>query len=73
MKKWESYWKRFEKTGDVRDYLNYTACTREDAAGEAEYAGVAGMQTGMTAPGYESVQTGEANPAAGAQRDYFAV
>ena len=30
MKKWESYWKRFEKTGDIRDYLNYTACTREE-------------------------------------------
>lgn len=31
MKKRESYWRRFEKTGDIRDYLNYTACTREDA------------------------------------------
>lgn len=29
MLKREGYWKRFEKTGDVRDYLNYTACTRE--------------------------------------------
>lgn len=23
-------WKKFEKTGDVRAYLNYTACTREE-------------------------------------------
>lgn len=29
MLKREGYWKRFEKTGDVRDYLNYTACTAE--------------------------------------------
>ena len=29
MEKWEGYWKRFEKTGGVMDYLNYTACTKE--------------------------------------------
>ena len=29
MKKRDGYWKRFEKTGGVLDYLNYTACTRE--------------------------------------------
>lgn len=29
MMRWEKCWKRFEKTGDIRDYLNYTACTRE--------------------------------------------
>ena len=28
MKKEES-WKMFEKTGGVREYLNYTACTSE--------------------------------------------
>ncbi len=32
MKKRESCWKRFEQTGDIRDYLNYTACTREETA-----------------------------------------
>ena len=29
MKKRENYWKRVEQTGDVMDYLNYTACARE--------------------------------------------
>lgn len=29
MRKQESYWKRFEQTGGVLDYLNYTACARE--------------------------------------------
>lgn len=26
----DEYWKQFEKTGDVLDYLNYTACTCEE-------------------------------------------
>lgn len=25
------YWKRFEQTGAIEDYLNYTACTSESA------------------------------------------
>lgn len=25
------YWKRFEQTGAISDYLNYTACTSESA------------------------------------------
>lgn len=25
------YWKRFEQTGAITDYLNYTACTSESA------------------------------------------
>ncbi len=25
------YWKRFEQTGAILDYLNYTACTSESA------------------------------------------
>lgn len=29
MKKEES-WNRFEKTGSIREYLKYTACTTED-------------------------------------------
>ena len=29
MVKNEEFWKRFEQTGDVKDYLNYTACTSE--------------------------------------------
>ncbi|MDE7210232.1 MAG: hypothetical protein K2O03_02155 [Lachnospiraceae bacterium] len=29
MRKQENYWKRFEQTGGVMDYLNYTACARE--------------------------------------------
>lgn len=29
MVKREESWIRFEQTGDVREYLNYTACTRE--------------------------------------------
>lgn len=24
------YWEKFEKTGSISDYLNYTACTVED-------------------------------------------
>lgn len=24
------YWERFEKTGNINDYLNYIACTCED-------------------------------------------
>lgn len=24
------YWERFEKTGNINDYLSYTACTTED-------------------------------------------
>jgi len=24
------HWNRFEKTGNISDYLNYTACTAED-------------------------------------------
>ncbi|MBU5334331.1 hypothetical protein KQI61_19310 [Anaerocolumna aminovalerica] len=27
------YWEKFEETGSILDYLNYTACTMEDAAG----------------------------------------
>ncbi len=38
MKKRESCWKRFERTGDIRDYLSYTACTREEAAAECHTA-----------------------------------
>ncbi|MFU0827170.1 MAG: DUF4240 domain-containing protein [Lachnoclostridium sp.] len=26
----EKYWERFEKTGNIMDYLNYTACTAEE-------------------------------------------
>lgn len=29
MQKKDNYWKRFERTGGVADYLNYTACARE--------------------------------------------
>ena len=29
MGKQENYWRRFEQTGGVLDYLNYTACARE--------------------------------------------
>ena len=29
MVKAQEYWKLFEQTGDIRDYLNYTACTSE--------------------------------------------
>lgn len=29
MVKNEEFWKVFEQTGDIKDYLNYTACTRE--------------------------------------------
>jgi hypothetical protein len=25
------YWERFEKTGKINDYLNYLACTSEEA------------------------------------------
>ena len=28
MGKQENYWRRFEQTGGVLDYLNYTACAR---------------------------------------------
>ncbi len=26
----KDYWERFAKTGNIFDYLNYTACTAED-------------------------------------------
>lgn len=26
----KDYWERFEKTGNILDYLNYTACTAEE-------------------------------------------
>ena len=28
------YWEKFVKTGNVHDYLNYTACTRQDQYGQ---------------------------------------
>ncbi|BCN32312.1 hypothetical protein [Anaeromicropila herbilytica] len=27
---YDFYWQQFEKTGNISDYLNYTACTSED-------------------------------------------
>ena len=27
----QGYWERFVTTGNVYDYLNYTACTKEDS------------------------------------------
>lgn len=42
----QEYWKRFEKTGYISDYLNYTACTAEDCtrqiANEVEEGGFRG-------------------------------
>lgn len=29
----KDYWEKFVKTGNVYDYLNYTACTRQDRFG----------------------------------------
>lgn len=29
--KQENMWKQFEKTGSISDYLNFVACTEEDA------------------------------------------
>lgn len=28
------YWEKFVKSGNVYDYLNYTACTRQDQYGQ---------------------------------------
>ena len=36
MEKREDCWKRFERTGGVMDYLNYTACTKESFPDEDE-------------------------------------
>ncbi len=40
------YWKRFEKTGNISDYLNYIACTDENCtrhmAEEEEEGGFGG-------------------------------
>ncbi|NMB42864.1 MAG: hypothetical protein GX995_01875 [Clostridiales bacterium] len=30
----QDYWEKFVKTGNVYDYLNYTACTRQDKYGQ---------------------------------------
>ncbi len=30
----QDYWDKFVKTGNVYDYLNYTACTRQDEDGQ---------------------------------------
>lgn len=27
----QDYWEKFIQTGNIFDYLNYTACTREDS------------------------------------------
>jgi|GEM_PF-6515471 len=37
MRKEENYWRRFEQTGGVLDYLNYTACAREPYAMPEDY------------------------------------
>ncbi|MDE7325711.1 MAG: hypothetical protein K2N63_05470 [Lachnospiraceae bacterium] len=37
MGKQENYWKRFEQTGGVLDYLNYTACAREPYGSREAY------------------------------------
>lgn len=37
MRKEENYWRRFEQTGGVLDYLNYTACAKEPYAMSGEY------------------------------------
>ena len=73
MKKWESYWKRFEKTGDIRDYLNYTACTKENEDERSLYADAVEGQSGVPNMLCEGVRTGEANPATGTEKSYFAV
>ncbi len=36
MEKREDCWRRFERTGGVMDYLNYTACTKESFPEEDE-------------------------------------
>jgi hypothetical protein len=28
----QEFWERFEKTGNILDYLNYTACTSEECS-----------------------------------------
>lgn len=33
MMKYLDYWEKFLKTGNVYDYLNYTACSLEDSTG----------------------------------------
>ncbi|MBQ9119093.1 MAG: hypothetical protein IJY09_03425 [Lachnospiraceae bacterium] len=73
MKTWESYWKRFEKTGDIRDYLNYTACTREDTAGGSVYANTAAKRTAPAAVLCEEVRAGNGNPATETKEAYAAV
>ena len=30
----QDYWEQFVRTGNISDYLNYTACTREDKYGQ---------------------------------------
>ncbi len=37
MRKQENYWRRFEQTGGVLDYLNYTACARESYGVPEDY------------------------------------
>lgn len=41
------YWKRFEQTGAITDYLNYTACTSESASQNIEI----GIRTGSVREG----------------------
>lgn len=55
MRKQENYWRRFEQTGGIQDYLNYTACARE-SYGMPEGYGMPGMygmpeEYGMTGSG----------------------
>lgn len=44
MKKQDSYWKRFVHTGDVTDYLNYTACAKEGCKAAEEKIGGTSME-----------------------------
>ena len=39
------YWKEFEKTGNITDYLSYTACTSEESQHNNKKEGEHGGET----------------------------
>lgn len=42
----QDYWNKFVRTGNVYDYLQYTACTKEDRYGLADKTKEGGPNSG---------------------------
>lgn len=42
-----NYWKQFENTGKIEDYLSYRACTAQDTETGEKDAAAGGQQSGV--------------------------